>query len=1306
VNEESIFAAAFEKAPGAERQTYLEEACGDNAALRQRIEDLLEAAASERGMLDNITAAVEMKNGNAARGSASAPSLALGSLIAGRYRLLELIGEGGMGEVFVAEQIEPVRRKVALKLIKPGFDSRAVLARFEKERQALAIMDHPHIAKIFDGGVTESGRPYFVMEYLKGSPITEYCDSVRMPIRERLQLFRAACDAVQHAHQKGVIHRDLKPSNILVALYDDKPVVKVIDFGLVKSVAPAPEDQTQVTGHAMLVGTPLYMSPEQAQQNNLDIDTRSDVYALGVVLYELLTGSTPIERERFKKTAWNEAMRMIREVDPPTPSTRISSTDALPSVAALRQLEPARLSKLVRGELDWIVMKSLEKERNRRYESASALEKDLGNYLQGEAVSASPPSKIYRLRKFARRNKVAIGTVALVFLSLSVGLAVAGYGLYQANASAGRERIAKDDALKQRNRAEERENDAIEAIKKFADAVAGNPALKNNPTLEPLRKELLQEPIDYFQSLRERLQASRDTRPEALMRLTSALLELGELTSEVGDRRDALATFQAAKEVIESVALKHPDNFQLQRLLASCYNYIGVQLHFVGRSNEAIVALQNAKAVCTRLSHADPLDLENRLQLASLLQNIAAELSETGEYRESLSAYQEAIHSLNYLLRTEPNNIEYQQLIAACEWGIGNLLRTLRRTEDALSAFQKAIDILAPLAQTHPTNTEVWSPLAASYHGLGSSYCDLEKQAIALVEFEKSLAIWQRLAREHPSTTKYQIQLANIHQSIGVTNRATGNYTAAHSAFENAKTILDHFVRNNFGSLPIQFDLAVTYMEIGATFAAAGQPVEAMVHFTKAKELHEKVVKANPTNTRFQTEFENTLTQIGAQFTTTGKFPDAIAILEKSRQISVQLVEAHPTVSVFQEDLARCHTNLGTVYRKAKMHKDALRAVQLARDLRITLIKTNASSKQTKIALAMNHSDIADTFAEMNQLNEAVAELTLARNIWQELLLEEPDSLVYLSKLSAVHGTIGFFMAQAGRFDESLAEFKLAKSIDEKLVVSNPTNAEFINGLARSLSNMAKAEMELGRAEQSLGLARQAIGKGKQSLAIEPTNSSYRDQLKKAIINLNDAAKAVNNSDAAAEAENEWKDFLRSDPKLAALDPRIEEVAKGTKEVTPEELVMLAQRAYDTRRFALAAKFWSDAIQRDSLLAEDRSFQHGYNAACSAALANGVGSDASNLDDEDKSKLRAQSHMYLTGEFENWTKRLLTGKADDCALIVDTMKFWQKDTDLDSLRGDHLEKLPEAERQQWQVLWKRVAELEQKAFEASSKSSP
>jgi serine/threonine-protein kinase len=413
--EESIFGQALEVRAD-ERAAFLDQACGDNQALRAAVEALLRANERSGDLLDlpeSPPATVDEPS------ALERPGATIGS-----YKLLEPLGEGGFGAVFLAEQAHPVRRKVALKVLKPGMDSRQVVARFEAERQALALMDHAHIAKVFDGGTTASGRPYFVMELVKGVPITDFCDQNHLTPRQRLELFILVCLAVQHAHQKGIIHRDIKPSNVLVSRHDTAPVVKVIDFGVAKALGQELTDRTLFTGAAQMIGTPLYMAPEQAGLSNLDVDTRSDVYSLGVLLYELLTGTTPFEKERFRKVGYDEMRRIIREEEPPRPSARINTLgqEAL-TVSTRRQSDPRRLKQLFQGELDWIVMKALEKDRNRRYGTASAFAADVQHHLNDEPVQACPPSSAYRFRKFARRNRTGLVLVGLVltFVVLSGG---------------------------------------------------------------------------------------------------------------------------------------------------------------------------------------------------------------------------------------------------------------------------------------------------------------------------------------------------------------------------------------------------------------------------------------------------------------------------------------------------------------------------------------------------------------------------------------------------------------------------------------------------------------------------------------------------------------------------------------------------------------------------------------------------------------------------------------------------------------------------------------------------------------------
>ena len=424
---ETIFNSAVARPTAEERQAYLDGACGDDAQLRGRIDALLEAHSSAGGFLE------KPPFGEGPTIDTSPLSEGAGTRI-GPYKLLQAIGEGGFGAVYMAQQERPVRRTVALKIIKLGMDTRQVIARFEAERQALAMMDHPNIAKVLDAGATETGRPYFVMELVKGIPITEYCDKNNLSTEERLDLFVDVCHAVQHAHQKGIIHRDIKPSNVMVTLHDGRPIPKVIDFGIAKATNQRLTEKTLFTQFRQFVGTPEYMSPEQAEMSGLDIDTRTDIYSLGVLLYELLTGTTPFDSKTLREAGYGEIQKIIREREPDRPSTRLSTMgDELTGVAKHRHTDPGSLRKQLKGDLDWIVMKAIEKDRTRRYETANGLSMDVTRYLVDEPVLATPPSTVYRLRKFARRNKAAVRgglAVAAVFV---IGFSLSTVGFVQAN---------------------------------------------------------------------------------------------------------------------------------------------------------------------------------------------------------------------------------------------------------------------------------------------------------------------------------------------------------------------------------------------------------------------------------------------------------------------------------------------------------------------------------------------------------------------------------------------------------------------------------------------------------------------------------------------------------------------------------------------------------------------------------------------------------------------------------------------------------------------------------------------------------
>src|SRR5512134_807896 len=604
---ESIFREAQQIDDHEERWAYVHRACQGVAAVEKIVLELLEIS-------DGLSVvASPSPPGDSVAKTTTAPvpnAEQLGEVI-GRYRLLTLIGEGGFGTVFLAEQREPVRRQVALKIIKLGMDTRRVIARFEVERQALALMDHPNIAKVFDAGATESGRPYFVMELVTGEPITDYCDKHRLTIRERLDLFSQVCRAVQHAHTKGIIHRDLKPGNVLVSTHDDRPLAKVIDFGIAKAAYGTLTDKTLFTEHRQLLGTPAYMSPEQAEGSE-DTDTRPDVYSLGVLLYELLTGSTPFSSEDLHRAGIAEMYRVIREVEPPLPSTRIVlSSTTLPAVAASRAMDPQRLRAAVHGELDWIVMKCLEKNRARRYESAGSLGSDIGHHMRGESVLAAPPSRIYRLRKFVRKHRVGVGAGATVAAALIVGLGAALIGLRSAVRARDAETIARRQA-----------ESALDFISEMFGAVDSKLALGHDVTVAEVLDPATAKVAQSF---------SGDAEGEAVVRSV-----LAQAYSNLARYPDALREFERAWKLREARGQENgPEDLTLLHNWGATLLASGD----VARARELLQRAWEQRSATLGRAHRDTLETRSVLayakQLGGDLDGATADIREVLRDQES-----------------------------------------------------------------------------------------------------------------------------------------------------------------------------------------------------------------------------------------------------------------------------------------------------------------------------------------------------------------------------------------------------------------------------------------------------------------------------------------------------------------------------------------------------------------------------------------------------------------------------------------------------------------------------------------------
>jgi serine/threonine protein kinase len=722
---QDVFARALEIAAPEERSAYLEDVCGDDPVLKAEIEALLRAHGRAGDFLE--TPAMSELSIDDDDDDAHEPAEAVGAIV-GNYKLLQEIGAGGMGIVYMAQQSAPVRRLVALKIIKPGMDSKQVVARFELEREVLAKMEHPNIAKVFDAGTTERGRPYFVMELVKGVPITSYCDALELSPRERLELFIPVCEAIQHAHRKEIIHRDIKPSNVLVERFDAKAVPRVIDFGVAKAVNQGLTDKTLFTKHGAIVGTPEYMAPEQAEDSALGVDTRTDVYSLGAVLYELLTGKTPLEQAALPRPGLFESLRRLREEEAPKLSSRLSKTKELAAIAACRKMEPAKLARLMRGELDWIVMKAIDKERKRRYESASALARDIERYLADEPVEAAPPSIGYRARKVGRKYRGPLTAVAAIALVLVAATAVSTWQAIRAS---------REEANARQSDAESK---AVLAF--FRDNV-----------LSAARPEGLEGGRGHEVKLYEAIDAAEPTiatrfagqpRVEAAVRgtLGSSYFYLGRPGDAVRQHERAWALRQ------KSLGPEHPDTMSSMDDLALAYR-------LDGRAAQAIPLHERGLRYWERKGgreHPETLKCKNNLGVALRLDGRAKEAIPLLD--EVLRAYQ-AIYGPD-----DPRSLATMQNLAVA-------YRSADRAAEAVTLHETCLErTRRRFGAGHPETLSAMDTLA-------SAYLEVGKVARALPLLETA---WERragkLGADHPETLTSASDLAVAYQLSGRTSDA------------------------------------------------------------------------------------------------------------------------------------------------------------------------------------------------------------------------------------------------------------------------------------------------------------------------------------------------------------------------------------------------------------------------------------------------------------------------------------------------------------------------------------------------------
>ena len=711
----------------------------------------------------------------------------------GPYRLIQMLGVGGMGEVWRAEQTEPLHRVVALKLIKAGMDTKAVVARFDSERQALALMEHPNIAKVFDAGATPAGRPYFVMEYVHGLAITDYCDKHRLTIKERLGLFMQVCEGVQHAHQKAIIHRDLKPSNVLVEEVDNKPVPKIIDFGLAKATGQRLTEMTMFTEADAILGTPDYMSPEQADSNERNIDTRTDVYSLGVILYELLVGALPFGSQELRAAGREAMLQKICQQEPPRPSTKLRSLgESAKDAARKRREEPESLERHLRGELDWITIKALEKDRTRRYGSPSDLAADIQRHLQDQPVLAGPPSASYRASKFIRRHTAGLAAVALLALSLIGGMAATLREAHIARA--------------QRARAEENLRLASKAVDESL-SFAGNQQGRESPDppqLELFRQELLKKAEEFYSNF-----LAKQSKNDPRFRADSALVhsKLGDINRLLEKREDAVVQYRLAISGFEELHGEKPGNAEYGKELAYAHHWLGETLRLwleetpnpPYKRSDAETEYDSALRLQQDLHQVSSQNADYAQVLARTYYNRGILRYDGRDLAATESDFREAVRLLEPLVKKElesetevGENPPSHDLARVCN-NLGILLSDQGHSSRAQESFERAIRIQAGLTKKSPENWEYKVELARFYNNLSFLLWSEGEGNLAAQRNHQALDLLEELATPASSLESERAKAHLLHLSMGPSEHPEFHMLYKHLGDEYVKLATEYF---------------------------------------------------------------------------------------------------------------------------------------------------------------------------------------------------------------------------------------------------------------------------------------------------------------------------------------------------------------------------------------------------------------------------------------------------------------------------------------------------------------------------------
>jgi serine/threonine protein kinase/Flp pilus assembly protein TadD len=1261
---QELFLAAVESHRPEEWDAYLDKACTDEEVRRQV--RLLLNAHLEAGSVPG-TAAQESGQTAAFQTAAEAPGHVIGS-----YKLLEQVGEGGMGTVWMAQQTEPVKRLVAVKLIKAGMDSKQVIARFEAERQALALMDHPSIARVLDGGTTRAGRPYFVMELVKGVPLTRYCDEHRLTPKQRLELFIPVCQAVQHAHQKGIIHRDLKPSNVLVALYDGNPVPKIIDFGVAKAAGQALTEKTLVTGFGNIVGTLEYMSPEQAEINQLDIDTRSDIYSLGVLLYELLTGSPPFTKKELEKAGMLEMLRVIREQEPSKPSTKLSTAEGLPTLAANRGTEPAKLTKLVRGELDWIVMKALEKDRSRRYETANGFARDIQRYLADEPVQACPPTAGYRLRKFVRRNKAGLGVAGLVlFLLLLLG---GGVG-WVARDRAARHRILEQEVIRALTEAEDlsrRDNlsDAVAAVKRAEGLLAsGGGSAELERRVGQWRTDL---------KMANRLEIIR---LERLPAEQGAFDDLGtdqryrEAFLGYGLDLETLGPDEAARRIRASAVA--------DTLLAAVYDWMWVCEHLHADSATPLLAIvRRVESDPWRVRLLDALHDGDVEALKAMAQGgvILNQPPQSGlRLGQALFRAREGSRAVEVLRQAQRRHCGDFWLTHE----LGGILLLLEppQAEEAVRFIQAALTLrpanagvhanLGAALLSHGKLTEAEAQCreairlqpscARAHNNLGSVLSRQGKEADAETAYREALRLepddaairhnlcaalqtqrkWEALEAEYLALFRRRSQNAEYLSDFGLALYHQGKYSEAQNAFREA--------------IRLKPDYSFAHHNLGVVLLEDNKPVDAETELRHALRLRESA---------------------------SSRWNLAKALYDQNK---LHEAEAECRTAIhLQPDDADAHYQLGRVLLGQRKFADATTVLQ-----EYLRLKQDSANGRFSLALALN-----------------------GQGKWSDALVALREAIRLKPDFVDAHVNMGALLCdRAKNYEAAIAAFGEAIRL-------KPDSVAAYKNLAVALIKQAKYPEAEGACRKAIALAPDdavayyhlgdalvlqkkrdaALAAFRKALAIDPSCAEAHCNLGHGLWQQGHFAEALAETRKGHELGSKkpgWRypsaKWVADRERLCQLDARLPAILRGDDRARDwKELFELADLCTLKGLPVAGARMYQEGLRnvpvRTGLL---------FSAARAAALAGlDQGQDASALDDGERARWRSQALDWLRADLALWQKNVDVNTAQSRENTRKSLQQRQQEPDLAGLREQAaLDRLANAERQAWQRYWADVEVL-------------